>query len=266
MSNLSPEAQRLVDSLAKKEKLVALLAPSFPIDFDPATIAAELKSLGFTHIVEVSAGAVETNRQLLTLLKENPQARYITSPCPTLVRLIRKKYPQLVKFLSPTDSPMVATVKIVKEKYSGYRPVFIGPCLVKKLEASEDYPDLNLLVLTYKELIQVMESLGRKTGELKEVSGFDVIETTTRLYPISGGLAQSAKVKDYLAEDEYLVVSGLREVEAALAEFEVNIKIRLLDVLFCEGGCIGGPGIASKLSLTDRRDRITRFWQDGIQS
>ena len=111
-----------------------------------------------------------------------------------------------------------------------------------------------------------MESLGRKTGELKEVSGFDVIETTTRLYPISGGLAQSAKVKDYLAEDEYLVVSGLREVEAALAEFEVNIKIRLLDVLFCEGGCIGGPGIASKLSLTDRRDRITRFWQDGIQS
>lgn len=265
MSNLSLEAQQLVDLLAKKEKLVALLAPSFPTDFEPATIVPKLKNLGFTYVVEVTLGAVETNRQLLKLLKENPQSRYITSPCPTLVRLIRNKYSQLVKYLSPTDSPMVATVKIVIDKFPGFRPVFIGPCLVKKLEASEDYPGLNLLVVTYKELTQVMEIVEKSWNGPKDLTAFDVIEKTTRLYPISGGLAQSAGIKDLLAEDEYLVVSGIKEVEAALTEFEKNPKIRLLDVLFCEGGCIGGPGIASKMSLNDRRKMITNFWEEKYQ-
>jgi iron only hydrogenase large subunit-like protein len=87
----------LIDALKRKDKLVAMLAPSFPIMFEYPKIITKLKNLGFSYIVEVSVGAKKTNEELLDLLKKNPEARYITSPCPTVVRMIREQMPEYVK-------------------------------------------------------------------------------------------------------------------------------------------------------------------------
>src|SRR3989339_173534 len=147
--------EKLIELLKNKVKLVAMLAPSFPIMYDK-NIISKLKQIGFEKVVEVSVGAKETNRQLVEFIKAHPEKRLITSPCASFVRFIRTKHPDLLPFLSLNiDSPMTATAKIVKEKYPDYLPVFIGPCLVKKLEASQDHPELNILVLTYKELDSV---------------------------------------------------------------------------------------------------------------
>jgi len=88
---------------------------------------------------------------------------------------------------------------------------------------------------------------------------FDIENTQTRLYPISGGLAQSCGAKEILSEDEIRVVSGWQNCVKALEEFENNKQIRLLDILFCDGGCINGPGIESKLNLEERRKKIINF-------
>jgi len=40
----------------------------------------------------------------------------------------------------------------------------------------------------------------------------------------------------------------------------------LLDILYCDGGCINGSGIESKLNTEERRDKIVSFWQEGIRS
>jgi iron only hydrogenase large subunit-like protein len=254
------ESSQLIDLLRKKAKLAAMLAPSFPVVYEYPQIVSRLKQLGFLHVVEVAAGAKKTNEAVLTLLQDNPQSRFITSPCPSFVRLIRTKHPRLLPYLAlKADSPMVATARIVKEKFPDCAPVFIGPCIAKKLESSEDYPELNILVLTYKELDAVFDAFHVGEAAAQAGDGFDITEQATRIYPIDGGLTESSGVRSILKDEEIRIVSGWKNCEAALLEFEKNPKIRLLDILFCEGGCINGPGIVSALSLDERKKKILEF-------
>ncbi len=254
------EVFQLTDLLNKKAKLVAMLAPSFPVVYEYPQIVSRLKQLGFSHVVEVAAGAKRTNEAVVKLLKEDPKSRFITSPCPSFVRLIKTKHPQLLPYLAlKADSPMIATARIVKEKYPDCQPVFIGPCIAKKLESSEDYPELNILVLTYKELDAVFSAFHVSEASIQAHDGFDIAEQGTRIYPTDGGLTESSGIRNILKDEEIRIVSGWKNCETALAEFEKNPKIRLLDILFCEGGCINGPGIVSALPLEERRKKIMEF-------
>jgi len=259
------EISELISLLENKKKLVAMLAPSFPIVYQYPNIVGKLKQLGFTAVVEVSAGALKTNEVLLLKIKNNPNRRFITCPCPSFVRFIKKKYPLLEKYMAyAVDSPMIATAKIVQEKWPGFRPVFIGPCNVKKLESSEDHPELSILVLTYKEIDEVFNHFNIIDDPLNISSRFDVGGDETRLYPISGGLAQSSKIKEILSEDEVQVVSGWQNCINAVENFETNTNVRLLDILFCEGGCINGPGIVTDLSLEERRKKVIDYWKSNV--
>lgn len=256
------ETAILIESLAKKEPLAAMLAPSFPIVYDYPQIIGKLKRAGFNYVVEVAAGAKKTNQSVMEVLTKNPKSKFITSPCPSMVRLIRQKYPQLKKYLAlAVDSPMIATAKIVKKKYPECHPVFIGHCIAKKFESGEDYPDMNILVLTYRELDTVFEKLGVKDGHDDINSRFDIEEPQTRIYPMSGGLAATSGATEILAADEYMEISGWQNHQKALEEFANDPKIRLLDVLFCDGGCVNGPGIDSNLNLEQRRQKVVDHWK-----
>lgn len=255
------EIEQLIDLLNKKQRLAAMLAPSFPVVYKASDIVGKLKRLGFAYVVEVTSGACRTNNQMLEALKKDEKLRFITSPCPSVVRLILTKYPELEKYLAKADSPMSATAKIVKENFPEAKPVFIGPCFSKKNEAYEDWPELNILVLTYKEMVNVFNHFEIKDEETDVQAEFDIKEKETRLYPLSGGLAQSSRVDNILADDELEVISGHQNCIDAIRRFVNCPNIRLLDILFCDGGCINGPGIESPLSIEERRDRVTAHWQ-----
>lgn len=255
MENISAELKEFLELLDKKVGMVAIVAPSFVVDFKYPYFIGKLRDLGFSYVVEVAAGASETNRQVVEKLKSDPKSRFIMSPCPSVVRLLRNKFPQLVKFLANTDTPMSATAKIVLNKYAGFRPVFIGPCFTKKIEAKEDYPELNILVLTYKELLKVLTS----EKVTNENCNFDMVGESTRIYPMGGGLSRSAKLSDFLKPEEIREVNGFYNLDKALQEFENNKNIRVLDILFCEGGCIGGPGVISKDSVEERKKRVLAY-------
>jgi len=254
------DVAQCVELLKNQTKLVALLAPSFPIVYEYPAIVARLKKLGFEYVLEVSVGAKDTNRELAELLRKNPTARYITSPCAGFVRMVRAQYPRFLPFLAfQADSPMIATARIAREKYPDHRAVFLGPCVAKKLESAEDYPDLKLIVLTFKELDQIFTQFA--VPEQMDATGvaFDLAAPETRIYPVDGGLTETSGVRSFLKEDEIRIVSGWKNIPAALEEFEKNPKIRLLDILFCEGGCVSGPGIVSKLMPEDRRAKVEAF-------
>jgi len=260
MEEKSVDIKKVLELIESQEKLVAMIAPSFPVDFSYPEIVGKLKRLGFEFVVEVSLGAMEVNKKLLELVCENPKKRYITSPCPVIVRLIRQKYPRLVKFLTPNPSPMIETAKIVNQKYPEHKPVFIGPCIAKKLEASEDYPELGVIVLTYRELSEIFKEKEIKKNEKDFFASFDLIGPKTRLYPISGGLSQSAGITENMVDEEYDVISGIERVLKVLDEFEANQRLKILDILNCDGGCLSGPGVISKLSIDKKREKIITHW------
>lgn len=260
MASFSTETNELLKLIEKKEKLVAMLAPSFPIVFKPPEVIGMLRRLGFDKVVEVARGAEETNKQLLALTKLHPDRRYITNPCPTIVRLIRNKYPHLVQYLSPIDSPMAATGKMSEKKYPGLKKVFIGPCLLKKMEAKEDYPKLKILALTYKDLQDIFREKGIEPKITDKFSNFDIVARDTRLYPISGGLSQSSGIINKFTDPEYDVISGPALAIKVLDAFPYNANLKILDILNCEGGCINGPGIVSSDPIDKRRQKIINYW------
>lgn len=262
MENLSQDSIKLLDLIEKKEKMVAMLAPSFPVVFNYPEIVGMLERLGFSRTVEVARGAEETNEQLLALMKLHPEKRYITNPCPTVVRLIRNKYPHLIEYLSPIDSPMLASAKLVAKKYKGYKKVFIGPCLLKKLEAKEDRLELEILVLTYKELQDVFNVKNIKPEEKDKKAKFDISAKDTRLYPVSGGLSQSSGIIKKLTDPQYDVISSPVLANKALQEFLEKPELKVLDILNCEGGCINGPGIVSLDSIDHRRQKVINYWNN----
>lgn len=259
---VSSELSQLFDLLSRKVPLAAMLAPSFVIDFSFPEIINQLKKRGFTYVVEVARGAIETNSQVIEELKNDPKKRVITSPCPSCVRYLRATEPDLVPFLSRADSPMRATAKLINQNFPGAKPVFIGPCLTKKLEAKE-YKKLDILVITFKELVQLFKEKPIKDLTVP-TADFDLLGEKTRLYPISGGLCQSAGINEFLTEEEYRTVSGFKQLKESLVEFRRNKYIRLLDILFCEGGCIGGPGIVSSAPLSKRREKVVKFWDNHL--
>lgn len=255
----------LTELIKNKSKLVAMLAPSFPIVYQYPQIVTRLKQLGFSYVVEVAVGAKKTNEAVVNLLINNPTGRFITSPCASFVRYIRTKHPDLIPYLAfKADSPMIATAKIVTEKYLGYQPVFIGPCIVKKLEASEDYPELNIIVITYKELDELFSQFA--TPQINELSNdkFDLSEPSTRIYPFDGGLTFTSGTQTLLKDKEIRIVSNWKNIDIVLEEFKDNQSIRFIDVLFCDGGCINGPGIISPLSTEERKQRIIEFQKSPI--
>jgi len=261
------EHKTLIDLINNKEKLVAMLAPSFPIVFSYPEIITMLKKLGCSYVVEVAVGAKKTNKQLSALLKADPLARYITSPCPTIVRMVQKQMPQYAKYFPVgVDSPMVATAKIIREKYPGHRPVFIGPCYVKKYEANEDVPELNILVLTYTELKDVFNHF-HVTEDADQHDAFDMSEPgDERMYAMDGGLSHSSGLSDLLKSDELKIISGAENNIEAIKEFDTHPTIRLLDILNCEGGCIHGPGITSSLSTEERKEKIYHYISENKNS
>lgn len=238
---LTPELQSIVDAL-QKEKIIGLLAPSFPVDFEYPGIIISLKSIGIQKIVELTYAAKLINMEYEKILKENPDKQYICPNCPTIVMMINAKYPELKENIINIASPMVVMNRFVKKEYGPeYKTLFIGPCFAKKMEAKSNNVDY---AITFKELQDIFDHYKENSIPSKEFT-FSVTEDGTpdfdkfyndytKVYPLSGGVADSMHLKGVLTRDQILVVDGPAQIDAGMQEFKNNKHIRFLDILACE--------------------------------
>ena len=248
--------------LKKKEKMVCMLAPSFIAEFEYPQFVYRLRKLGFTEVVELTFGAKMTNLTYYSILKNNLEKTWITSPCPTLVNYIRTKYPQLVDNLVPVHSPMGCMSLICKKFYPNYRQVFVGPCITKKMEA-EEIKGISC-VLTFKEIQQIFDEykIPEKITESKYCRTFDKFYNDyTKVYPLSGGLSETLHHEHLFKKNEVLVMEGVEKIDRVLSEFKDGKykKYKLFDILTCKGGCIDGPGMLKRYSLSERKKRVRKY-------
>ncbi|MEK6833829.1 MAG: [Fe-Fe] hydrogenase large subunit C-terminal domain-containing protein [Nanoarchaeota archaeon] len=236
-----------------KGKYIAMVAPSFVVDFSYPSIISQLKKLGFDKVVELTFGAKMVNREYHKFL-ENSKELAISSVCPGIVDIVKNRYPQFKENLIPVDSPMIAMAKICRKTYPGYKTVFLSPCNFKKSEASDskivDY------AIDYKELKELFSKYN--INPKKEKVYFDKFYNDyTKIYPLAGGLSKTAHLKGVLKKNEVKIIDGIGEVAKFLEKPDKSIKF--LDVNFCVGGCIGGPCINSKDSLKKRKKRVLSY-------
>ena len=80
-----------------------------------------------------------------------------------------------------------------------------------------------------------------------------------RLFPLSGGLLQSAGIQEDLLGEDVVSSYGRSAFIEAIREFESGrFQARLLEVLCCNG-CVMGSGIASRRSLFERRALVSHY-------
>lgn len=259
--SLSADAEKLLNLIHSGLKTTAMLAPSFPVDFTEYQIVSGLKKLGFDHIVDHSLAIATVNKMYEETLKKYPDKLFIAANCPSTVDLIRTKYPDLIQFLLPVFSPMACMAKICKKTWSGNLNIFIGPCFSKKQEA-KNYPEVSL-VLAYKELFEIFQNqqidIQSFTDESVGVEGFE--EEMLKVFPTSGGIKQTIK-EGLLKDEEILIADGpekLKELFDSLTNNKLNTGVRLLDVLFCSGGCINGPGVNNRGSVEEKKQKLLDY-------
>jgi iron only hydrogenase large subunit-like protein len=236
-----------------KGKYIAMLAPSFVVDFSYPNIISQLKAIGFEKVTELTFGAKMINRNYHKIL-EKKDGLIIASVCPGVVETIKTKFPQYEKNLIKIDSPMAAMSKICRKNYPKYKIVFFSPCDFKKTEAgklnSVDY------VIDFNELKEILKKF--KIKENKKEEKFDSFYNDyTKIYPVSGGLSKTIHLKGILESRETIAIDGINEVINFLKN--PDKKIRFLDATFCDGGCIGGPKISSPITLSERKQKVLNY-------
>lgn len=239
-------------------KYLLMVAPSFVVDFDYPFFISKAKLLGFDKVVEVTFGAKMVNREYHEILKNSNELQ-ISSTCPGIVDYIFRAYPKYANSLIKVDSPMIAMGKICKKVYPNHKVVFLSPCNFKKIEASKSkYVDY---VIDFKELKTLF--LEKKIKSRKKDSFDKFYNDYTKVYPLSGGLTKTANLKKVIKKNEVKVVDGIIGVKSFLEN--PSKKIRFLDCTSCEGGCIGGPLVNSKESISKRKERVLDYFERSLR-
>jgi len=252
------------DFLLAKQKLAVSLAPSFVAldDFpDPGQLVSALRKLGFDYVTETAEAAELVAREHRRLMVEQEEVPVIGSCCPVVVNLIERYYPQLIKYLAPVVSPMIAHGRLLKAVYGAdLKVVFIGPCIGKKDEYRRTELQGSIdAVLTFQELRAMLAEEGIDPARERSES-FDRSGGTARVFPTPGGLARTARLNTDLLAEEVLTIDGLEAVIDFLVRFEEEKGgLRLVELLACRGGCLMGPGLESNLGLYNRRQRLLSY-------
>lgn len=241
-----------VDMIHNYKYKVALPAPSLYAqanNLDDVNIVLNaLKLCGFDDVFEVS-GAAEIVSSLTRKYIDENQDKWpiISTACPTVTRLIRVKFPNLLEHLLPVKPPMEIAAALARKRAierTGLKSedigiFFISPCPAKVTSVrsplgyeKSDVDGVLAMKNIYPELINKMSVVAEK-DELEDLI-------------ISGKIGISWGSSDGessgLLIDSYLAADGIENVMKVLEELEDQkiSGLKFIELNACPGGCVGG--------------------------
>lgn len=240
------------------------IAPSFATAFDTWArdrLPSALRQLGFAYVGETALGATDVAHATAQHAVAAPDSHHVCSACPAAVYFIEQYATDFADRLVPVVSPMIAHARRLKQRFGpDTRVVFVGPCIAKKAEAQRpELADAVDVVLTFDEL---QTWIDRSPVDLKhcEESTFDESPgPDARFFPVPGGLARTAQLETNQFDRRIRAASGFEEFDAALNQLRTSNRPTMLEPLFCEQGCVHGPGMPKPGNRFEQRDRLIEF-------
>lgn len=239
-----------LDVLKKYDYTVALPAPSLYSQFnnldDVNIVLNALLLMGFNDVFEVSAAAElvsEATREYISFHEENLPV--ISTACPSVVRLIRVRFPNLIPHMLPLNPPVEVAATLAAEKalkLTGLPRekigiVFISPCPSKvtyvKAPLGTEKSEVDC-VLAIKEVYpQLLSRMKAVKDDYLEIGTAGKIGIS---WGRSGGEASGLFTENYLAAD------GIENVIKVLEDLEDQKfnNLRFVELSACPGGCVGG--------------------------
>ena len=238
------------DLVGKYEYLVALPSQALYSQFnnldDVNILLTGLKLMGFNDVVEVSAASEAVTARARKYIEEHEDLwPIISTACPTVLRLIRVRFPNLIEHLLPMNIPAEVAARYARRKAmeeTGLPSekigiVYISPCPSKVsyvqaprgVEKSEIDEVLGIKDI-YRILLPYLKEAQKEVQPLRQGGSIGIG------WGRSGGEARALGIRDYIAADGILcVINVLEDLEDE--KFE---KVPFIELNACDGGCVGG--------------------------
>ena len=248
---VNPRSQ-IIDVLSRireGREVIAMVAPAImgQLPCTAGQIHTALKKIGFSDVYEVAQGADVTARTEAVDLRERlarGDGFMTTSCCAAYNELVDKHLPELKPFRSATHTPMYYTGEIVHREHPDAVRVFISPCFAKRREALKEH--MAEYVINFEEFGALLIALNIDVMKLEETPFTRPSSIEGRMYPLSGGVAQSV-TSAWRGSDNAVkptTINGLNKMSILdLKRWAKAGKCdqgNLVEVMSCMGGCIGG--------------------------
>lgn len=274
----------VLQAIRRGEEVVAIVAPAILGQYDAERdeVYGAIKAVGFSDVIEVAQGAMDTVRheghELIEKL-DRGQAFMTTSCCPAFYEVVNKHAPDLKKYISGSGSPMLYTAQRARAKHPDAKIVFIGPCVAKRKEKRRPEVDVDL-VMTFEELASVFKGLEIDLKEQKPFAPEFESVREAHGFAQNGGVMNA--VKEYLkslpeTRDRVDRITG--EAISALDKKQISklkvygktgkCPVQFIEVMSCPGGCVNGPSahndlMGARKQLKKELDLITKTYaQEG---
>ncbi len=239
-----------LDVINNYKYTVALPAPSFYAQFnnldDTNIVLRALKRMGFDDVYEVSAAAElvsELTRDYIEKHREN--APFISVACPSVVRLIQVKFPNLLEHLLKVNSPVeiaASEAKRIAMEKTGLSAedigvIFISPCPAKvtsvKNPLGYEKSEIDAVIAIKEVYPKILPLMLESVDDNTDLSCSGKIGLS---WGASGGEASGLLVDNYLAAD------GIENVIKVLEDLEDQkiSNLEFIELNACSGGCVGG--------------------------
>ncbi len=244
-------------------KMIAIVAPSSVVSFRGHILELNtwLKSIGIQAVFDVSFGAELTSKSYVEYIKNKNPDLVIAQPCPALVTFCEIYRPTLRQYLAPADSPMLHTIKMIKQYYQQYKNhkvMVVSPCYAKRREFDETgLGDYNV---TMKSLDKYFKENGIELAKLAKTPYDNPEAERGATYSSPGGLMKTTERFVPGISEVTRKIEGLPEVVEYFVHLErsLNQKIKpvykLIDCLGCWQGCNGGAGTCTDEMTLDEME------------
>lgn len=270
------ERSQLIDILRRiknNEKIIAMIAPSIVGQFtgNIYQLKTAMIKAGFTDVYEVAQGADITAKNEAKEFQQRIQngAPFMTTSCCAGYNQLRKKHlTEINQYASDTETPLFYIAEKLRKEYPDAKLVFISPCVAKRKEVLEN--DNIDFIMNYTELNALL--IGKKINpEECEETQFDIESSKQgRSFGVTGGVANAVKKASEGEKTDVkpciincLNKDSIKQLKR-YAQNGICPEGNLIEVMCCEGGCIGGnavieeqrKAIKSIQSLVEKSDEI----------
>ena len=239
-----------ISIMKEYEYTVALPAPSLYGQFnnldDINIVLTALKHMGFDDVYEVS-GAAELVSEMARKYVEEHKEKWpiVSTACPSIIRLIRVRFPNLLDHLLPIQAPVDLAAALARQQAiekTGLASekigiIFISPCPAKvsavKTPLGIEKSNIDA-VLAIKDVYPVL--LGHMKDAIDHIEDLAISGKIGIGWGNCGGEASGLLIENYLAAD------GIENVIRVLEDLEDEkfSNLTFIELNACSAGCVGG--------------------------
>lgn len=204
---------------------------------------------GFWVVQRGVVGDELVAQEYLRLWEDAGWGTLIRSTCPVIVRQVEHRFPELVPYLAPVTTPLVAEARYLRALYGAELPIVAaGVCVgdgAPEVDATITFEDLSAL-------------LTRRDVRLADQAAYftRIPEERRRHFSTAGGMPLEPLVDERRAGRRTHTVRGLAGLESIAQAVAVDrMDLGFVDILPCDA-CLDHPLMGPKPGLFRRRQII----------